>query len=171
MTLTDAGTQGDDLYTRAIVSYSDFGGRSLKAGYPGSGADTESSKLVDTKNNVLAQRGRQRTLQLSLTAPSTAARATQVGQVALEEKARMNLRGEATLTGQAQDSNGVWRPVSQIQAGDRIIFADRSWITRRIVDLTYSEATDTCSISLDSTPARLDAILERMGVINESKNF
>jgi hypothetical protein len=83
----------------------------------------------------------------------------------------MNLRGEATLTGQAQDSNGVWRPVSQIQAGDRIIFADRSWITRRIVDLTYSEATDTCSISLDSTPARLDAILERMGVINESKNF
>lgn len=171
VTLDDAGTQGEDLYTRAIVSYSDFGGRSLKAGYPGSGMDTESALLTDTSNNVLAQKGRPRTLQLSLTAPSTANRAIQVGQVALQEKARMNLRGEATLTGQAQDSNGVWRSVAQIQAGDRIIFADRSWTARRIVDLSYSEATDSCSISLDSTPARLDAILERMGVINESQNL
>ncbi len=171
VTLNDAGTQGEDLYTRAIVSYSDFGGRSLKAGYPGSGVDTESSLLVDTTNNLLTQKDRPRTLQLSLTAPSTANRAIQVGQVALQEKARMNLRGEATLTGEAQDSNGVWRSVAQIQAGDRIIFADRDWITRRIVDLNYSDATDTCSISLDSTPARLDAILERMGVINESQNL
>ena len=169
--LTDAGTQGEDIYTRAIVSYGDFGGRSLKAGYPGSGCDTESAALVDTTNNILTQKGRPRTLQLSLSVPSTAERAAQVGQVALEEKARLNLRGEATLTGQAQDSNGVWRPVSQIQSGDQIIFADRSWTARRIVDLNYSEETDTASVSLDSTPARLDAILERMGVINESQNL
>ena len=171
VSLTDAGTQGEDLYTRAIVSYGDFGGRSLKAGYIGSGCDTESAALSDTTNNVLTQRGRPRTLKLSLTAASTAARATQAGQVALQEMARLSLRGDATLTGSAQDTNGVWRPITQIQAGDQIIFADRSWTPRRIVDLNYTEDTDTCAISLDSTPARLDAILERMGVINESNNI
>ncbi|MBN8867519.1 MAG: hypothetical protein J0H98_08190 [Solirubrobacterales bacterium] len=171
VSLTDAGEQGDDTYTRCIVSFGDPGGKSVKVGYPGSGADVETAALVDTSSNVLTQRGRPRTLKLSLTATSTVARAIQAGQVALREKARVNQRGDAVLTGEAQDTAGVWRNVCQVQSGDQIIFADRGWIPRRIVDNTYAENTDSQAVSLDSTPAKLDAILERMGVINEGNNL
>lgn len=168
ITLNEAGDQGEDTYTRAIVSFGDPAGKSLRVGYPGSGADVETPLLLDTSPNALNRRGRHRTLKLSLTATAVAEKAIQVGQVGLRERARLNQRGDATLTGDAQDSLLVTRSVSEIQPGDQIIFADRGWTPRQIVEQSYQEDTDVCSVSLDSTPAKLDALMERMGVINES---
>lgn len=166
VTLNDAGPQGADVYSRAIVRYQGVDGRSRTAGYPGSDTDTETA-LLTSPAPELTSRGRERTLSLSLSATTVAERAIQVGQVALREYARVNQRGDATLTGQAVDLDGVTWNVCHIQAGDQIIIADRGWKPRQIVDLTYSEDDDSCQVSLDSTPSRLDALMERMGVLNE----
>jgi hypothetical protein len=168
---SDAGITGDDVYTGVIVSYTDPSGKTLTAGPLGSGCDTETTALNTWVVNPLNKRGRNRIGRISISETAVERDAIQTAQRWIQEKARLETRGDAEVSGWIRDTAGIACPVSEIKAGDQIIFPDREWKARRIVEETYSAETDTTSLSLDAMPSKIDAMLERMGVFNQAENI
>jgi hypothetical protein len=165
---SDAGVTGDDLYTGVIASYTDPAGRSLTVGPPGSGSDTETSALSNPAANPLTKRGRSRVGKISISTTAVERDAIQTAVRWLQEKNQLETRGDAEVSGWIRDTAGIACPVAEIKAGDQIIFPDREWKPRRIVEETYSADTDTSSLSLDASPSKIDAMMERLGVFNEA---
>jgi hypothetical protein len=170
VTYNDAGLTGDELYTGVIARYTDPAGKSLTVGPPGSGCDTETPALSLSGTNALTKRGRRRILPLSISETAVERDVIQTASRALQEKNLLETRGDAEISGVIRDEAGIAHPVSQIKAGDQIIFPDREWKPRRIVEETWSAETDTISLSLDASPSKIDAMMERMGVWQEAMN-
>jgi hypothetical protein len=171
VTYNDAGLTGDELYTGVVVRYTDPSGKARSVGPVGSGCDTETPALSLSGSNALTKRGRRRILPLSISTTAVERDAIQTGSRALQEKNQLETRGDAEISGVIRDVAGIAHPVSKIKAGDQIIFPDREWKPRRIVEETWTAETDTISLSLDASPSKIDAMMERMGVFNEAENI
>lgn len=171
VTYKDAGLTGDELYSEVIARYTDPSGKSLTVGPPGSGCDTETPAMMLSGSNALTKRGRKRTLPLSISETAVERDVIQTATRALQEKNLLETRGDAEISGMVKDVAGISHPVSKIKAGDQIIFPDREWKARRIVEETWTADTDTISLSLDASPSKIDALMERMGVFNEAANI
>ncbi len=169
--LKEAGIDGSRCWDRQVVSYRDVDGSTRTVGYPGSGADLESAQLQITDPDhpaVRAERPREDLLALGISTPE---RALEAGERWLREGNELSHAGEATLRGYIQDDCAVFRPVSQIQPGDRIRFPDAgSGGTgyREVVEVNYDHDSRTATVQLDAPSNVVQALLERYGAASSS---
>lgn len=164
--LKPAGKQGEDVYTGVLVQFTDPTGKQFMIGPPGtSGCDYTDASLQDlSETNPLNERGRPRLGKLVVSAITTLAGALQLGARWLQEELAVADRGTAIVTEFVQDSSGNYEPVWKVRAGDRIRFDDADGRERRIIETNYSHEERTNSLTLDSTPHRLEALMEKMQV-------
>lgn len=164
--LQETGPQLDRLWESVLVQYQDVDGTTRTVGPPASGADTEDAALKSyDPANPANQLGitRRDLLQMGI---STAAGATEVGRLFLEQSQLLNSSGQATLTGWVESDRGVLHPYYDVRAGDEIAFvdaADKSY--RRIVRADHGRDSRTCTVDLDSPPEGLAGLLERLDVV------
>lgn len=164
--LDDAGKQAEDIYTGVLVQFTDPSGKSFTVGPPGTpGCDYTDASLQDySETNPLNERGRVRLGKLVVSAITTLAGAIQLGSRWLTEEMAVADRGTAVLTGFVQDSSRTYEPVWKVRAGDRVRFDDADGRERRIIETSYDHEARTVTLTLDSTPHRLEALMEKMQV-------
>lgn len=162
--LVDAGAQAEDVYNGAAVEFTDPSGVTYMVGPPGCpGCDFFDTSLQDlSPTNPLNEHGLTRYGKLQIGPVTTLAGAIQLGSRWLEDELSNALRGTATLTGFCRDSYGVYEPVWKVRAGDRIRFDGGA--EHRIIETTYNHEERTISLTLDSTPNRVDALMAKMEV-------
>lgn len=161
------GDTAEQIYNGVYVTYTDAVGDRKTVGPPGSTADDTDSALEDTSsdNPVNAHGIPRRWARLDLSVPTTLSGATLIGQAYLAERSLASKRGTIQLTGTAIHPTKGVRPVWEIRAGDSILIEDRVGDTpRRIIETSYRHADRSISLSCDNTSAKVDAILERLGV-------
>lgn len=164
--LQDTGKQAEDVYTGVMVQFTDPSGKTFLVGPPGTpGCDYTDSSLRDSsETNLLNERSRTRLGKLVVSAVTTLSGAIQLGARWLQEELAVADRGTAVLTAFVQDSTGTFEPVWKVRAGDRIRFDDADGRERRIIETSYDHEARTVSLTLDSTPHRLEALMEKMQV-------
>lgn len=163
--LQETGPQTDRLWNGVIVSYTDWGGETRNVGPPGSGADTETTDLVDADpENPATKLGIKRYEQLSAGKSMTAALATYLGQRFLQESKALDRSGQARIVGHVQDQRGGGLfPYHAIRAGDTISFTDAADPSPRRIVRTQKSASDfSVTLDLDAPPEGLQAILSRL---------
>ncbi len=165
--LKEAGLDGTRLWSKLVVSYQDVDGSKRRVGYLGSGADTESAALeITDPDHPAVKAERPREDLLSLNGISVPERALEAGERWLREGNELSHAGEATLRGYIQDDCAVFRPVSQIQPGDRIRFPDAGsggTDYREVVEVNYDHDSRTATVQLDAPSKAVQALLERYG--------
>lgn len=162
--LAEVGPDVQRLWNGVIVRYQDVDGTTRTVGPTGSGADTESVYVTDSDpDNPANQRGIRRWDILDMGIVSTAAAATVVGRLFLEQANQLDTSGQAQLVGYVEDDRGVIWPASHVRAGDTISFIDAADTSaRRIVKASYDHSSRTTSVDLDAPPDGLAALLERL---------
>lgn len=164
--LQETGQDVSRVWNGVVVRYQDVDGQTLSVGPTGARTHSTSAFLLDSDpTNPANQAGLTRYAVFELGGVSTAAAATQIGQVLLAQYKLLDQSGSASLTGWVEDAAGRLHPVSQVRAGDYIAFmdaADSSY--RRIVRTGYDHDSITNNIDLDAPPEGLDALLERLNV-------
>ena len=164
--LQETGPDVTNICNNVIVTYNDVTGAARTVGPTGSGANTIDDSLHSTDPSNPANAAgitRYPPTPLANIGTSTAAAAAAVGRRYLSEQNQKSTTGQATLVGYVQDNSGVMWPAWEVRSGDWITFVDaHDPVPRRIVKTSYSDSTKTNSISLDSPPEDLDAVLARM---------
>jgi|GEM_PF-1736529 len=170
------GDQATDLWNGVVITYTDPLGIQRLAGPPGSGCDTENAALADSSvTNPVNVAGLRRWAPLNLSVVTDANGATQLGAVWLAEHILPQKRGQIILTGRATcvqaGTRGAQlgdRPAWAVRAGDYIRLADHlSDEPRKIIETAYDDDARTQTLSIGTTPFKLDAILERLSVATQ----
>lgn len=169
--LQETGPQADRIYNGAVVTFTDVSGITRTVGPPGSGCNVEDSRLLDTDpanpaNQIQTPAGTLRhwspPIQMGT---GTSDAAIQIGQVFLQEQKLLDTSGQATVVGHVQDDHGVWWPAWKMRSGDTLTVVDaHDTSPRRIIRKSYDDTQKAASISLDSPPDGLQALLSRLGV-------
>lgn len=156
------GNNAESVASSVVVQYTDPYGTARVIGPTGyANADTTSDNLLitdPTNPAVAAGVPAQKTLSLSF--PTDASGAEQIGAVWLREQNLPQRRGTITLSGLV---NG--KPAWSVRAGDFVRVSDRpSDPPREITSVQYANDSRTVSCSIGGLPQTVDAILERVGV-------
>lgn len=162
--LDDTGKQAEDVYTGVMVQFNDPSGKTFTVGPPGTtGCDYTDLSLQDlSETNPLNERNRKRVGKLVVGPMTTLSGAIQLGARWLEEELSVSDRGTGLLTGFVRDEYGNYEPVWKVRAGDRIRYDDGR--ERRIIATRYNHEERTNSLTLDSTPHRIEALMAMMEV-------
>jgi hypothetical protein len=160
------GPQIDRLYNGVVVNFTDFTGLSRTVGPPGSSCWQTDPALVDSDpQNPINEWGQgiRKWAPITMSAQSTLDQAVAAGAVFLQEQKVRNQSGSAEINGYIEDATGVVWPAYMVRAGDQIAFIDAEDPSyRRIVSTSYNDDTKTNSITLDTPPDTLQAILTRL---------
>jgi hypothetical protein len=165
--LSFEGDTAEQVFNGVVVSYTDPSGAKKLVGPPGTIGATAYDELANTSidNPVNAHGIPRRPGLLNLSVPTTEAGAVQLGYVWLQERSLATRRGQVTLTGTVTHPTEGDVPVWRVQAGDWISISDHpASAPRKIIETSYSHGTRSISCTLDNTPAKTEAILERIGV-------
>lgn len=164
--LEEAGPQIDRVWNGILVQFQDVDGSTRTVGPPGSGVDVEDQLLLDRDpTNPANALNMRRWDVLNMGMVSTPQAAIQVGARFLQEARQLSTAGQARIVGYVLDENGVEWPYHQVRAGDTIRFVDSNDPSpRRITQADKDDASRSCTVSLDSPPQGLDALLARLGV-------
>jgi Glycosyl hydrolase family 26 len=162
--LQEEGEDGTRLWREITVSYQDVDGTTRTVGPPGSNATVEDARLEITDPDHPAVRAElTRKDLLDLKGISTPARALEAGEYWLAEANLLSRSGSATLSDYVMDDRGIFRPVSQLRAGDRVRFPDAVDSSyRKVVRRAYEHNARTVTVDLDAPPEGYEALLERM---------
>jgi hypothetical protein len=155
----------EPLYNRVIVEGQGAGGETIHV------ARTATSPLLD-------RHGLTRTMVLQVGAVLTTASAEAIGDAWLAEHARAQMRGSLRVVGMGGVRTTEGRPVHPsellIAPGQRIRFMhmvdpDTGGQGRdgTIASVSYDHDSETASVEIDSERGRFDALLARLGAIQE----
>lgn len=163
------GPQADAAMNGVVVSFTDPAGVTRVVGPAGcASADATSSLLEDTSpaNPVNKAGIKRKWAELTLSFVTDFEGAIQVGRVWMQDKlVNANARGSITVTGIIQDDEtGALYPAWYMRAGDSAIVTDGDNIERRIIETNYEHDSRTITCNLDTTPHKVEALMERMGV-------
>ena len=137
----------------------------------------DSLALTVAKPTLVDRRGFRRTHILPVKASLTTELATQVATVWLDAHKTTPFKGTATITGDSAArhiTTGAGVPPEQLllHTGELLRLADRidpdtggQGRDGRIAEVTYVSATDTATITLDSSRASHEALLQRLAVV------
>lgn len=175
VTFDDAATtSGADIYNRVWVQAQSPNGKAITtrriSAAPG---DLNTTNLV-------ARRGFTRTMMLPVSSPlpEDEIAASQIGDIWLGEHQTTPFRGSLTLTGSDAlrgVTTGTTVPLARLLTAPRALlrFSDRAdpdtggWgRDGRIASVTYTPATDTAQVAIDSTRANLENLLARLAVVS-----
>lgn len=161
------GDNADSVANGVIVQYTDPYGQPRVIGPTGyTPADTTSSSLLisDTTNAATAA-GIQKYITLSLSFPTDASGAEQIGAVFLREQNLPQRRGTVNLAGLVQHPTDGKVPCWRVRAGDFLRVADRpNDPPREITQTSYGHDGHTVSCSVGGLPNSTEALLERVGI-------
>lgn len=167
--LSNVRSDGPDSALRTAgvkVNYQDEAGTTRSVGPPNSFSDYETSDLlsVDTDNPAFAIPG-YHTESVGITSQNGA---LNIGQVILNERNRLNWRGDLELQGEVMDSEGKIYPVHRIRAGDQVIVQDDDdKRPRPINSTTYNHDNLSLTASLGAVPDTLDSLLARLAAVTD----
>lgn len=163
------GPQAEDAVNGVIVQFTDPSGLSVSVGPPAAtSVDSTSALLADTntENAVNAAGLPRKWAIISLDFVSTPLGATACGYAWLQERLNSpSVRGTITCSRLVEDEAGVLYPAWFVRAGDSIEVMDGDRVEHRIIETKYSHKDRRLVATIDSTPHRVDALFERMGVV------
>lgn len=168
------GDQAESVINGVVVYYTDYlSGRQRVVGPPGcANADVTNTLLQDVSpNNPINRAGLGRKWErLDLSYVTTDAGAAQIGAVWLQQRNLATRRGDISISGMAQRADGVVLPAWMVRAGDYVAFSDQpNEPQRRIISTRYQHSTRTVAASVDNSAQKIEAILERLAVLQVSK--
>ena len=167
--LSNVRSDGPDSALRTAgvkVNYQDEAGTTRSVGPPNSFSDHETSDLlsVDPDNPALAIPG----FHTELVGITSRTGALNIGKVLLNERNRLNWRGDLELQGEVMDSEGKFYPVHRMRAGDQVIVQDDDdKRPRPINSTTYNHDNLSLSASLGAVPDTLDSLLARLAAVTD----
>jgi hypothetical protein len=164
------GPQAEDAVNGVVGTFTDAGGVSRVVGPPGCPtAFATSESLADTSptNPVNIAGIPRKWAELKLEFVTTTAGAIQVLAAWLTDKlTTAKARGSVVVTGLVEDdATGTLHPAWAMRAGDSAIVTDGDNIERGIIETNYDHDNRTCTCNLDATPHKIEALMERMGVV------
>lgn len=160
------GDTAEQVFNGVIVLYQTGDGQPMSVGPTGLATveATDASLKDTTSTNPVNAAGLTRYAILSLSTPTTLDGAITIGAAYLAEKSLPQRRGRLIIPpGVAHSPSGA--PTWMIRAGDYVKITDLSTaVNRLIIETTYNHSDGSVTCSLDNTSAKLDSIIERMGV-------
>lgn len=165
--------QGDttqDFFNGIAVTYQDVDTGRTKVLTP-----DDDSTLADTSvSNPANMWGEDQWDEATLSAPTDAAGAAQIGRMILAEKNAPKAPGQYRVTGHIKDRAGHWQPVWKVRAGDTVAITSSTSLSDRphlIVETAYDHESYTVTIGVDNTLVRVDAILDRLSTALAANNL
>ena len=166
-TPSSEGPDADRRVAGVKVLYQDGAGTTLSVGPPGSNADYETSDLLDVDPDNPAHRipGAYALESVGIT---TQQGAINIGTLVLNERNRLQWRGNVELQGEVLDANGNTYPVSEVRAGDQIVIDDSEDLSPRPVNATtYEHSSMSTSASIGARADTLEALLSQLSAVSE----
>jgi hypothetical protein len=168
--MTADGLTGEHVSNGVAVSYTDATGQPKTVGPPGGNFDDTSADLQDSsvENPANAAGLPAKWDMLPISFPISLGDAIKIGSVYLAERSLATRRGSVTLTGTVRHPTEGPVPVWRVRAGDWVRVTDlngeNATVQRKVIATSYTHSSRQITLELDNTPAKLSAILERVGI-------
>jgi hypothetical protein len=158
-TFSPQGPSTEDLFNGIVVTYTDLLSGRVEALTP-----DVYPEIADTSDaNPWNQHGIQHWDEITLSTPTIAAQALQIGRAALADRNRPRTPGTITVRGHIRDRAGNYQPYWKVRAGDTIAITNFPNDTPRlIVEAAQNVPDQTVTMSIDNPLGLLDAYMDRV---------
>jgi len=159
-TFSPQGPSTEDLFNGIAVIYTDILTGRVTTVTP----DNDASLADASSTNPWNMHGVDHWDEITLSTPSTADAAVQLGIAALSERNRPKTPGTITVKGYIRDRAGNYQPCWKVRAGDTVAVTNFPNDTPRlIVETDYNDEDKTVRIAVDRPFQLLEAYLDRVG--------